>query len=117
MTDVSVIGLGVMGSALARTLIAGGMSVTVWNRTADKADSLVAAGAARAESAAAAIAASPATITCIASHQQTIDLLTGKEAKEIARILKGSQVTVEYEPVKNYSIDEWYISVRRRKGK
>ena len=37
MTDVSVIGLGDMGSALARTLLDSGYSVTVWNRSADKA--------------------------------------------------------------------------------
>ena len=33
MSDVSVIGLGVMGSALARTLLESGRTVTVCNRT------------------------------------------------------------------------------------
>jgi len=75
MTDISVIGLGVMGSALAATLLRGGYSVTVWNRSAGKAAPLADAGAAVADSAAAAIAASPATITCIASHDKTIELL------------------------------------------
>jgi 3-hydroxyisobutyrate dehydrogenase-like beta-hydroxyacid dehydrogenase len=75
MTDISVIGLGAMGSALAHTLLRAGHAVTVWNRSPDKAGPLEAAGAAVAESAAAAIAASPATITCIASHDQTIELL------------------------------------------
>ena len=46
MTDISVIGLGDMGSALAQTLLKNGYSVTVWNRSADKADPLMAAGAA-----------------------------------------------------------------------
>ena len=36
MTDISVIGLGDMGSALANTLLNNGYSVTVWNRSADK---------------------------------------------------------------------------------
>jgi len=75
MTDISVIGLGAMGSALAHTLLRAGYAVTVWNRSPDKAEPLKAAGGAVAESAAAAIAASPATITCIASHDQTIELL------------------------------------------
>ena len=65
MTDISVIGLGDMGSALASTLLNNGYSVTVWNRSADKADPLTAAGAALASSPKEAIAASPATITCI----------------------------------------------------
>ncbi len=36
MSDISVIGLGAMGSALARTLLQNGYAVTVWNRTAGK---------------------------------------------------------------------------------
>ncbi|MBW2390550.1 MAG: NAD(P)-binding domain-containing protein [Deltaproteobacteria bacterium] len=40
MTEVSVIGLGAMGLALARTLIETGHDVTVWNRTAGKAGPL-----------------------------------------------------------------------------
>ena len=34
MTDISVVGLGAMGSFIARTLLEKGYSVTVWNRTA-----------------------------------------------------------------------------------
>ena len=44
MSDISVIGLGAMGSALARTLLQNGYAVTVWNRTAEKAGPLVSAG-------------------------------------------------------------------------
>jgi 3-hydroxyisobutyrate dehydrogenase-like beta-hydroxyacid dehydrogenase len=75
MTDISVIGLGSMGSALAKTLLDNGYSVTVWNRSIEKSQPLKTAGAEVAESAESAVAASPATITCIASHEQTIDLL------------------------------------------
>lgn len=77
MSDISVIGLGAMGNALARTLLQEGYAVTVWNRSAEKAAPLAAAGAAVAGSAEQAVAASPATITCIASHEQTIALLQG----------------------------------------
>ena len=37
MSDITVIGLGFMGSALARTLIAGKYNVTIWNRSPTKA--------------------------------------------------------------------------------
>lgn len=77
ISDISVIGLGAMGGALARTLLQNGYAVTVWNRTAQKAEPLVSAGATAAGSAAEAVAASPATITCIASHDKTIELLEG----------------------------------------
>ena len=71
MTDISLIGLGNMGAALARTLLASGRSVTVWNRTEAKADPLVAAGAARADTPFAAIAASPVVLACVKNHQAT----------------------------------------------
>ena len=43
--NVSLIGLGVMGAEMARTLLRSGHRVTVWNRTAAKAEPLVRAGA------------------------------------------------------------------------
>lgn len=42
---VGFIGLGQMGSAMAGNLVKAGHDVTVWNRSPDKADALVAAGA------------------------------------------------------------------------
>src|SRR5918996_263690 len=51
--EVSVIGLGAMGSALARALLSNGHRVTVWNRTSAKAEALVQDGAVLAHSAAA----------------------------------------------------------------
>ena len=76
MTDISVIGLGAMGNAIARTFLQNGHSVTVWNRTPAKAEPLITAGAIGAGSAAEAVAASPATVTMIASYAQTVALLS-----------------------------------------
>ncbi|NUR85187.1 MAG: NAD(P)-dependent oxidoreductase [Nonomuraea sp.] len=45
MTDVTVIGLGAMGSKMAEVLLAAGHRVSVWNRTRSKADPLLARGA------------------------------------------------------------------------
>ncbi|MCW1823105.1 MULTISPECIES: NAD(P)-dependent oxidoreductase [Mycolicibacterium] len=44
-TTVSVLGLGPMGQALAGALVAANLRTTVWNRTAAKADGLLARGA------------------------------------------------------------------------
>ncbi|MFB9621866.1 NAD(P)-dependent oxidoreductase [Nonomuraea helvata] len=52
MSQVTVVGLGPMGSKMAETLLASGHQVAVWNRTASKAAPLVAKGARQAESAA-----------------------------------------------------------------
>lgn len=75
MTDISVIGLGAMGSALARAQIKAGRTVTVWNRSPEKAEPLVKDGAVSATTASEAIAASPVTITCVKSHPQTLEVL------------------------------------------
>jgi 3-hydroxyisobutyrate dehydrogenase-like beta-hydroxyacid dehydrogenase len=74
-TDVSVIGLGEMGSALARALLAADHRVTVWNRTPDKSASLVADGAKVATSAHGAALSSPVTVVCMSSYDAMHDVL------------------------------------------
>ena len=71
---VSVIGLGNMGAALARTFLAAGREVTVWNRTASRATALVRDGAVLASSAAEALAASPLTVVCVGRYEDVYDL-------------------------------------------
>jgi 3-hydroxyisobutyrate dehydrogenase-like beta-hydroxyacid dehydrogenase len=72
---VSVLGLGLMGSALAEALLNAGHEVTVWNRTAGKADPLTGKGACAAGSAAEAIAAVEVTIICVSNHAATMEIL------------------------------------------
>jgi 3-hydroxyisobutyrate dehydrogenase-like beta-hydroxyacid dehydrogenase len=45
MAELGYVGLGVMGSSVVRRLLDAGHSVTVWNRTREKAEPLLAAGA------------------------------------------------------------------------
>jgi len=52
--NIGFIGLGAMGKGMAARLVAAGHTVTVWNRSRDAVDALVAAGARAADSAAAA---------------------------------------------------------------
>lgn len=87
MSQVSLIGLGAMGSALGSTLLANDYTVTVWNRTSGKADEMGAAGAAVALSIEDAVAASPIIMFCIKSHVQTLSLVT-----ESSHLLDGKTV-------------------------
>jgi 3-hydroxyisobutyrate dehydrogenase-like beta-hydroxyacid dehydrogenase len=50
MAEVGYVGLGVMGSSIVRRLLAAGHDVTVWNRTPEKAEPLLEAGALWADS-------------------------------------------------------------------
>jgi 3-hydroxyisobutyrate dehydrogenase-like beta-hydroxyacid dehydrogenase len=81
MNNVSILGLGVMGSALASVLLDRGNEVTVWNRTAAKAEPLVRRGARRAASAAEAVLASPVVIVCVTNYEQTFALLDGADLR------------------------------------
>ena len=77
MTKLAVLGLGSMGSALARCLLEKGYEVSVWNRTPGKSDVLATAGAQVCTSADDAVHASDFTITCIKSHKETVELVEG----------------------------------------
>ncbi len=43
--QVAVLGLGKMGEAIARRIVGAGHELSVWNRTAERASGLAAAGA------------------------------------------------------------------------
>jgi 3-hydroxyisobutyrate dehydrogenase-like beta-hydroxyacid dehydrogenase len=45
MAELGYVGLGVMGSSVVRRLLDAGHAVTVWNRTREKAEPLLEAGA------------------------------------------------------------------------
>ena len=75
MTELTCVGLGLMGSALARALLAAGHKVTVWNRSPGKAEALVGMGAQEARSLAEALAASPIVLICIDNYTSTRALL------------------------------------------
>ncbi|WP_225803501.1 NAD(P)-dependent oxidoreductase [Streptomyces sp. NK15101] len=64
-SPVSLLGLGAMGTALARAWLAAGHPLTVWNRTPARAEALAAEGAKVADSAAAAVAASGLVVVCL----------------------------------------------------
>jgi 3-hydroxyisobutyrate dehydrogenase-like beta-hydroxyacid dehydrogenase len=59
---VTVLGLGRMGAPIATAFLDAGYATTVWNRTAEKADALVARGAVRAATVAEAVEAGPLVI-------------------------------------------------------
>lgn len=68
MTDISILGLGAMGHALARCLLERGHTVTIWNRTPGKAAPLIALGAYEVKAPADAIAASQISVICVLNY-------------------------------------------------
>lgn len=82
MNNVSVLGTGLMGSALARAFMAGGHTVTAWNRTSSVADPLVRAGARWAASAAEAFAASPLSVVCVRNYEAAQSFMCSPAAEK-----------------------------------
>jgi 3-hydroxyisobutyrate dehydrogenase-like beta-hydroxyacid dehydrogenase len=74
---VTIIGLGNLGCALAETFMRNGHPTTVWNRSAGKAEALVAAGATAAPTAAEAILASELVVVALLDHSAAREVLTG----------------------------------------
>lgn len=94
MSEVTVIGLGNMGSALARALRENGRTVTVWNRKPEKASPLVEKGAVLAPSPSSAITDSPIILVCVtdyaAANQILDEVATELPGKLLVQFTTGS---------------------------
>src|ERR1700712_3011253 len=71
MTDVTVLGLGNMGSAIANAFAAHGRRLTVWNRTPGR----TIAGAPPRHSLLDAILSSPLIVVCVVDNTVLLDML------------------------------------------
>ena len=81
---VTVVGLGPMGTALARALLAAGVRTTVWNRSTSRARPLAGEGAAVAESLPSAVAAGRLVVVCLRDHDAFRQAVGGMGAEVFA---------------------------------
>jgi 3-hydroxyisobutyrate dehydrogenase-like beta-hydroxyacid dehydrogenase len=81
---IGVIGLGLMGRPMAMNLLKAGHPVTVWNRTASRADELVSAGATLAKSPREVAAAADVLITMVSDPPALEDVLWGADGNKDA---------------------------------
>ncbi len=89
MSDITVIGLGLMGAALARAIQRAGHDLTVWNRSPAKMRPFTDDGVAGAANLASAITASPVILICIDNYAVTDAML---RPDDIAPLLAGRTV-------------------------
>ncbi|MFF8540331.1 NAD(P)-dependent oxidoreductase [Streptomyces werraensis] len=78
-TPVTLLGLGAMGTALARAWLTAGHPLTVWNRTPSRAHALAAEGARAAESVPAAVDANTLVVVCLLDDASVEDTLAGAD--------------------------------------
>lgn len=86
MSDVTVIGLGTMGSAIANAFLNASYDVTVWNRSPMKMEPFRKSGAQYSATAAEACAASPVVVICIDDYSATRQLF---EEQQLGKLLQG----------------------------
>ena len=77
MSEIALIGTGKMGAGIALNLLKAGYSLTVWNRSVEKTQSLVDAGAALALSPAHAVKNADYIITCVEDDDSSRSVWTG----------------------------------------
>jgi 3-hydroxyisobutyrate dehydrogenase len=87
---VAVLGAGIMGSAIARDLLRAGHSVSVWNRSRDRAEPLAADGAELADAAGSAVVGVDVALTMLTDAEATEDV-----AAEFLPALPGEAVWLQ----------------------
>lgn len=89
---VTLLGLGAMGTALARAWMADGHPLTVWNRTPARAAALGAEGARVADSAAEAVAANALVVVCLLDDASVEEVLGGTElvSRDLVNLTTGT---------------------------
>lgn len=75
---VAVLGTGIMGAPMARNLLAAGHPVQVWNRSAQKANALVAAGAVVAKTPAEALTGASVVLTMLSDGPATLEVMNDR---------------------------------------
>jgi 3-hydroxyisobutyrate dehydrogenase len=113
MTKIAFLGLGAMGSRMAANLIKAGHSVTVWNRTAAKAEALANLGAAIAGSPAAAASGAEIVISMVTDDTSAravwLDANTGA-----VNALGSSSIAIECSTVTPAWVKELATAVSNR---
>jgi 3-hydroxyisobutyrate dehydrogenase len=84
-TRVAVLGTGIMGAAMARSLVSAGLRTTVWDRSPQATAPLADAGALVAASAAEAVSDADAVITMLPTGDVVSSVIFGGVAQSLAR--------------------------------
>jgi 3-hydroxyisobutyrate dehydrogenase len=90
MANISVLGLGAMGSRMAANLVKAGHAVTIWNRDPKKAAQLVASGVKRASSPRAAGAGADVVIAMVRDNTASRDVWLDPSMGALAGMARGA---------------------------
>ena len=106
MSEITLVGLGAMGSSIASTLLKNNFDLTVWNRSSEKMGPVIKQGAKAASSVEEAISVSPVIMICIHGYSAIQELLSAPgisaqlNGKTIIQLSTGTPTEVR-------SLGEW----------
>ena len=93
MQKIAYLGIGVMGRGMGGNLLAAGYPVTVWNRTPERCEPLVAKGAKQAGSPSEAVADVDVVMYCLSDDAAVEDLVFG--AGDLISGVKAGQIAID----------------------
>ncbi|MDF1595279.1 MAG: NAD(P)-dependent oxidoreductase [Acidimicrobiia bacterium] len=94
---IGFIGLGIMGSGMARNLVEKGHDVTVWNRTTSRADELAAVGAVAVDSPKAVAESCDITMICVSDTPDVEAVLHGDQG--VLSGLSEGQLVIDHSTI------------------
>lgn len=97
MASVGFVGLGIMGGAMAANLVAAGHETVVWNRTPSRADALVAAGAAVADTPADVARSCSIVMICVSDTPDVEEVVFGVDG--VAEGLRADALVVDHSTI------------------
>jgi len=112
--QIAFIGTGLMGLPMVQRLLAAGFSVRVWNRTPEKLQGLLAAGATRAASPADAAGAADVICLCLANSATVDDVLFGDAG--VASAANAAPLLVDFSTIGPARTLEFAARLRARCG-
>jgi 3-hydroxyisobutyrate dehydrogenase-like beta-hydroxyacid dehydrogenase len=104
--NIGFIGLGLMGSGMAKNLLAAGYPLVVWNRTKQKAEELLSRGAIWANSPAEVAQQTDVVFTMLSADQQVKDILLGTGG--VYETVRKGQIIVDSSTVSPKTSRELY---------
>jgi 3-hydroxyisobutyrate dehydrogenase len=109
---IGFVGLGIMGRPMALNLLKAGFAVTVYNRTQEKMNAVVSAGAQPAKSAADAAARSEIVITMVSDTPDVEDVIFGKDG--VSDGVNDGQTVIDMSSISPSATEQFAARLKER---
>lgn len=114
MSNIGFIGLGIMGSSMARNLLEAGYDVAVWNRSPGPAQELEAAGALRCDTPAAVAGSASVVMVCVSDTPDVEAVVFGPDG--VATGLAEGGLIIDHSTISPGATKEFARRVEERGG-